>query len=163
MGDWTIRRLSQFKGDRRLFLSQDPPLDRFFHDLAGQYEKRNLGRTFIACSDQPETAIGYYTLSSSSVSFESVPDHLPRHPIPTFLIGRLAVDHRWRGQRLGEFLLFDALKRVARLAEETGAFAVEVDAYETAVPFYKRYGFTPFVGQPLRLFLPLKQILKLKL
>jgi predicted N-acetyltransferase YhbS len=42
---------------------------------------------------------------------------LPRYPMPVALIGRLAVDERARGRRLGEALLIDAFERVVAAAE----------------------------------------------
>src|SRR5207248_7178011 len=111
MGQWQIERLSDVKAGRAAFSCGDESLDRFFHQYASQYEKRCIGRTFVAMPSGEMKIAGYYTLASSSVSFEAVPIKLARHPIPTLLIARLAVDTRWRGQRLGEFLLFDALRR----------------------------------------------------
>jgi GNAT superfamily N-acetyltransferase len=102
-------------------------------------------------------------MANASVSFKAVPVNLPRHPIGTILIDRLAVDRRYRGQRLGEFLLFDALRRALEVSHESAAFAVEVDAYPSAIPFYTRYGFTPFLDQPGRLYLPMKQIARMGL
>jgi len=40
----------------------------------------------------PPVPAGYYTLANASVSFAAVPINVPRHPIPTLLIARLATD-----------------------------------------------------------------------
>jgi predicted GNAT family N-acyltransferase len=158
MPTWRIERLSDTKVDRRSFNSGDAELDRFLHQFASQYEKRNVGRTFIAMPTGADVVAGYYTLANSSVSFEAVPIKLPRHPIPTLLLARLAVDVSQRGQRLGEFLLFDALRRSLDIAKNAALFAVEVDAYQTAIPFYTKYGFQPFLDNAQHLFLPIKHV-----
>jgi predicted GNAT family N-acyltransferase len=164
MDKWRVDRLADSKVDRAGFSCGDESLDRFFHNYALQYEKRHIGRTFVAVSEaEPNQAAGYFTIANSSVSFESVPIKLARHPIPTVLIARLAVDLRWRGMRLGEFLLFDALRRSLELSRSAGIFAIEVDAYQSAVPFYKKYGFESFLDNAQHLFLPIKQVERMNL
>ncbi|NMF96244.1 hypothetical protein GPA27_02395 [Aromatoleum toluolicum] len=52
-------------------------------------------------------------------------------------------------------MLFDAIDRVTRIAGEVGGIGLVVNAKESAVDFYKRYGFEQFVDNPFNLFLPL--------
>ncbi len=99
---------------------------------------------------------GYYTLSATAVKLADLPDQtarrLPRYPlVPATLLGRLAVDRRFRGKGYGRFLLADALYRVAR--NEIASFAVIVDAKdEAARRFYERESFLPFADNPMKLF-----------
>ena len=87
---------------------------------------------------------------------------LPRYPIPAVLLGRLAVDRSVQGKKLGEYLLIDALKRVAAASATIGVHAVVVDALnERAAAYYLGFGFAAFHGHPLTLFLPLETVLKL--
>jgi predicted GNAT family N-acyltransferase len=75
------------------------------------------------------------------------------------LLGRLAVDTRYRGRRLGELVLLDALKRALRYSSQIAALAVVVDAIdETAASFYERYGFQHLTDDPRRLFIAMKTI-----
>ena len=58
--------------------------------------------------------LGFYTLAATSIAMTDLPDELtrrlPRYPsISATLMGRLAVDARHRGRRLGELLLFEPL------------------------------------------------------
>lgn len=64
--------------------------------------------------------LGYYTLSSGSVSFENVPEKLPRYPTPTAHLRRLAVDIGQKGKGLGELLLIDGLARVGPRVHASG-------------------------------------------
>ena len=78
-------------------------------------------------------------------------------------MGRLAVDQSYRGLRLGERLLIDALRRSLAASQAIASVAVIVDAKDqTGVAFYLRYGFISFPDQPLRLFLPMKTIADLE-
>lgn len=125
-----------------------------------------MGRTFVAVTPGDMTVVGYYTLSASSVSFEHAPDELiktlPRYPLPTALLGKLAVDESVQGQGLGAFLLIEALRRVVEISGQLAVVAVEVHAIDVrAQAFYTRYGFQAFHDQPFHLFLSLATIKKL--
>jgi predicted N-acetyltransferase YhbS len=85
---------------------------------------------------------------------------LPRE-IPGFSLARLAVREDLKGQHLGEYLLFHALDRAARVAGEIGGYAAFVDAKNAdGAAFYKKYGITSFPDNPLILCLPVKDIPK---
>lgn len=63
-------------------------------------------------------------------------------PIPVILIGRLAVDSRFKSEGLGRSLLADALAKGLEAANLVGSRAILVDALnESAVAFYQQYGF----------------------
>lgn len=139
-------------------------LNEFLRKYARQNSERGLGRTFVAVRKGSSKVVGYYTLSSGSVTFESVPEKLPRYPVPTAHLGRLAVDTSFKGLGLGEFLLIDALRRIVAVAGELGIYAVEVRALSTAAKsFYLRYGFVELTDESSHLYLPVRTILKLDL
>lgn len=137
-------------------------LNNFIFCYASQQQKKGLGRTF-ALVNQQRHLIGFYTLSAGSVRYEDAPEtlkqKLPRYPIPTVVLGRLAVDKRYQGKGCGKQLLKDALLRVAAASDTIGMVAVIVEAKnEQALSFYKQYGFIPFLNISRKLFLPLKTI-----
>jgi GNAT superfamily N-acetyltransferase len=139
------------------------PLDDFLHLRVNQYEKRRLGRTYVALFSGTKSVAGYYTLAASAVAVADLPQEvakrLPKHPVPVVLLGRLAVDQKAKGQGLGKALLREALRRSLDLSEQLGLFAVEVLAIDTeAKEFYTKYGFVPLVDNELHLFLPIKTI-----
>lgn len=146
--------------DRAAFSCGVEALDRYIRTQAGQDERRNLARAFIAVGAAPHVVAGYYTLSSLSIDVVDLPEELtrrlPHYPhLPAALIGRLAVSLDYQGQRLGEFLLMDALKRIIETGGTVASFAVLVDAKDaSAVSFYEKYGFISFPTHPMRLFLP---------
>lgn len=162
MANWQIAGLTT-EHVRADFSCGKPPLDQFLHRLAGQYEKKEFGRTFVATRPGDRRVIGYHTLVAASVPFEQLPPELsrklPKHPVPVLLLARLAVDITARGERLGEGLLIDAFRRCLDIADQAGVYAIIVHAKdEEAARFYRRYEFIPIVGQSLHLFLPLATV-----
>ena len=76
------------------------------------------------------------------------------------MVGRLAVDTRHRGKRLGELLLFDAMHRT--LQADLAAAILVVDAKdESAANFYRSYDFVDIGPGRKRLYLPVAEIAKI--
>ena len=94
--DWRIERLAK-SHDRTAFCCGKASLDEFIQRLATQYDKKDMGRTYVAVAAEESRVAGYYTLSAGAVAFASLPEDvsrkLPSHPIPVIHLGRLAVDH----------------------------------------------------------------------
>jgi predicted GNAT family N-acyltransferase len=143
-----------------------PVLDDYIKKYAKQNHEKGIAKTFVAIDDSSSLQVkGFYTLSASTIEFESLSDSaqkgLPAYPIPAILIGKLAVDSAAKGQGLGTELLVDALLRVVKAAQDVAVFAVRVDAIDSkARDFYLKYEFIPFQDHPLSLFLPIKTIIK---
>ncbi|MBI3409574.1 MAG: GNAT family N-acetyltransferase [Planctomycetes bacterium] len=162
MAEWTITRLRASHA-RVDVACGHASLDNFLRKLAGQYEKRRLGRTFVATAADDDRVAGYYTLAAGAMDVsalaESERKKFPKHPIPTIHLGRLAVEQSHRGKGLGETLLMHALKAAVDVSESLGAYAVDVWAIdESARAFYEKYGFISLVDSARRLFLPVKTI-----
>ena len=140
-------------------------LNDFILKRAKSFVKRGLCSVqTLVCED---TIIGYYTLSPFTLQAVGLPPEIAKKfpsnmMIPCWLIGKLAVDKKFQGKRLGELLLMDALKSVLEVAKVAGGYCVIVDAKNKQVKeFYRRYGFMPIQDNELRLFLPLASIEKL--
>jgi GNAT superfamily N-acetyltransferase len=139
-------------------------LDRYLKKQARQDIKRRISRVFAATKlDNPNTVIGYYTLSTLSIELNQLPEKLarklPKHPVPAALIGRLAVSNAAQGQGVGKMLLADAIKRTLAVSDQIAIYAMVVDAIHNNVKgFYEQFGFTCIGDNSPRLFLPLKSI-----
>jgi predicted GNAT family N-acyltransferase len=158
-----IEKLSSHH-DRRSFDCGVEELNTYLQRYSGQHERKGMGRTYVATQEADARVIGYYTISSSAVAFDVVPENLPHHPVPVALVGRPAVDNGARGQGLGETLLIHALRAAQRAAKIVGIYAVVVDALdESARSFYLRYGFDELTDDHLHLYLPMKAIERLNL
>ena len=143
-------------------------LDDYFQRHAVGNDYVGIGRAYVMEAAAEELAaglpaiVGFYTLSMASVvsRLASLVGHkLPRYPMPVALIGRLAVDERARGRRLGEALLLDALARVVKASEVVGCLGIIVDAKdEDAAGFYEKYDFVTLDPSewPRRMFLAIQ-------
>lgn len=152
--------------ERASFDCGEPALNEFLARYAKQNQERGVSRTFVATRPGSQRIVGFYTISAGSVAFEEWPEDvrrkLPRHPVPVATLGRLGVDLSTRGEGLGKLLLMDVLTQVLSLATRIGIYAVVVAAkHETAQAFYLKYGFQPFPGDPMHLFLTAGTIRKL--
>jgi GNAT superfamily N-acetyltransferase len=149
--------------DRAGFSSGVEPLDRYLRELATQDIKRRVSNCFVALDDADVIA-GYYTFAATSLPLtELSPEETKRLPryalLPAGLIGRLAVDQRFHGRRLGGALIMDAVVRAAR--SDPAIFAIIVDAKDgAAVPFYEHLQFRRFTSKPTSLFLPVATALQ---
>jgi GNAT superfamily N-acetyltransferase len=150
--------------DRMAFDCGVEALNHYLHRQAGQDVRKKIAAAFILKGDNPASIAGYYTLSATSINVGELPEHtarkLPRYPLlPSTLIGRLAVDRRYRGKGYGELLLADALKRAWLSTSEIGLVAVVVDAKDDgAMAFYRHMQFIPLVNHARRLFLPMAAV-----
>jgi GNAT superfamily N-acetyltransferase len=165
MAEWVIERLDKTHARGSFFCGKEP-LDTFLKTLVSQYEKKRVGRTFVAAAAGEKKVLGYYTTATGSFALDALPEGrrkgLPKHPIPTVHLGRLAVDQSCQGQGLGETLLFHFLHKARAVSEELGVFAVDVWAMdEQALPFYLKYGFSPLEKAPLHLYLPIGTVEKM--
>lgn len=154
--------------DRAAFSCDVPSLDEYLKKRAAQDMRKRVAVTHVmTAAGSPREILGYYTLSAASVALDELPEalqkKLPGYPqVSAILLGRLAVDQRSQGQKLGELLLISALERSVELsATQLGAYAVVVDALAGAEGFYRRYGFIPFQDQPHRLYLPMQSAVEL--
>ncbi|MFL5787086.1 MAG: GNAT family N-acetyltransferase, partial [Flavisolibacter sp.] len=114
--------------------------------------------------DNDNRVKGYYTLSSSSIEKKWLPETIAKklppsyQDLPVILLGRLAIASNYQGQRQGELLLLDALKRAFKSSKFVGSMAVVVDPLdEEAVKFYLRYGFI-LISDSGKMFLPMDTI-----
>jgi GNAT superfamily N-acetyltransferase len=164
MADRQIEVLSR-NHDRRAFSCGKPPLDVFLQTQATRYAREGVGKTFVAVNPPSNQVVGYFTLAASRVELAELPPDdarkLPPHPVPTVLLGRLAVDRSFQKRGLGSELLMDATRRVVEAAEVVGIYAVHVHAIDDeARAFYEHFGFVPFLDQPRHLFLTVATIRK---
>ncbi|UPT69739.1 MAG: GNAT family N-acetyltransferase [Flavobacterium sp. JAD_PAG50586_2] len=125
------------------------------HELLNNYiqkqARQDVNRDLSACyviNDEEENIVGYYTLSGNSISRNDFPKELTvklppsYNQLPTVLLGRLAVDNKYKGNGLGKVLLINALKKCVEISKAMGLLAVIVDPIdESAAKFYANYGF----------------------
>lgn len=142
-------------------------LDDYFRRHAVANDAAGIGRAYVLRHGMDDGAalpsvLGFYTLSMAAAESTQVSaalqKRLPKYPMPVALIGRLAIDQRAQGRRLGEQLLMDALRRIVDAASILGCMGVIVDAKDAdAERFYLKYDFVTVAeaSWPRRMFLPI--------
>lgn len=145
------------------FACGEESLDRWLHRYAGQGERRDATRTFVAVDGRGAVS-GYYTLVAGQIEHpeatEAVRKGLSRRfPIPAAILARLAVDTSSQRQGLGSRLLKDALERICGAAQEVAIRAVVVHAIDDAAAgFYERFGFRGLSTAPRTLMVTLAEL-----
>ena len=154
-----IRPLSK-RHDTKGFDCGNDDLNRWLVQIAGQHGKKLVSKTFVAAENETASEIlGYYAIGLLELRNEELPanlqQRLPRQ-VPAFRLGRLAVSSRHQGKKIREFMLFDAIDRVTRISEEAGGVGLVVDAKDSAIGFYQRYGFETMADHPNRMILAIR-------
>jgi len=149
--------------DRAGFSSGVAAVDDYLRQYAWQDVQRRLSAVYVLVDPSENRIAGYYTLSAFAVEPQELPSDvarkLPRRQVPTYLLGRLAVDMDYRQQGFGKRLLIDALQRAFEGSMRIAAMAVVVDAKDDdACAFYEHYGFRRFTNDPYRLFISMGTI-----
>lgn len=143
--------------DRKGFDCGDADLNAWLTQTAKQHKEKGISSTFVAVSDETSTEVlGYYAISLAElVNADLSAQNRKRLPnkVPVFRLGRLAIATPHQGNGTGEYLLFDAIDRVTRIAKEVGGIGLVVNAKHSAVEFYQEYGFEQMADHPQNLFL----------
>jgi len=147
---------------REAFLCGVPSLDAYLHKQAGQDMRRDLAVCYVLHAPNDDDVMGYNTLSATSIEPTALPAALTRRlgryrVLPATLLGRLAMDARYRGRGLGAMLLLNALRRTLRTG--IGSLAIVVDALdETVAAFYESFDVRRFEDDPTRLYVPMSKV-----
>lgn len=148
--------------DRTSFSCGKPELDDWLKTKAGQQERSNNTRTFLAVHGS--RVIGYYATTTYRLGLDEVAKMYGAgkrtYPIPAVLLARLAVDTGFQGCGIGSKLLLHALSQIAEASRHVGFEVVVVHAIDRdAVTFYAQRGFIQFEDHGLHLFMPVKDLL----
>ena len=152
--------------DRKAFNCGEAALNSFLRTQAAKHQRQGFSRTFVLVDDcVPSQVLAFYSLSNCEIGRKSLTEKdlkgLPLYPVPCVMLARLAVDKSRHGEKLGQLMLVDAVRRTALVSQQTGVYAIVVDAKdEKAKSFYERFGFSTIAENPLKLYLPLATALK---
>lgn len=126
--------------------------------------RRGITVGYVLATEDGRIA-GYVTLSNGELPIAVVPGGhgFPETlPLPTTLIGRLAVDRSFQKRGLGGDLLIHAIRVAVRTARDVASAVIEVDAIDDAArQFYDHYGFARLPDDPNHLYLSMGDAEKL--
>ena len=138
-------------------------LNEFLSRYSLKNDTLGIGKTFVAFDEKEEIA-GFFTLATAQVVYEDIPDNyrtkLPKYPIPSLRIARLAVGKNQQGKGIGKWLLKQIFIKIIHVADITGLYFIIVDAKESSKGFYEHYGFTKFNDREFSYFLPVDTVRK---
>ena len=139
--------------DIKSFNCGNKDLDDFLKKYALRNDQNGYGKTFLMFDN--ENLVGFFTISSSSIKYEEFPvnESLPRYPIPSIRIARLAVSKNFQGKGYGKALLTQAFIKILSVSDTIGIRLVVVDAKESSASFYEKYGFKRLLGNKLSYYL----------
>jgi predicted N-acetyltransferase YhbS len=136
-------------------------LDDWLKRRALANQLSGASRTFVVAADGGRV-VGYYAMAAGAVSHQMATSPVRRNmpdPVPVMVLGRLAVDHRAHGMKLGAALLQDAVNRAVAISQNAGVRALLVHAlHDRAKLFYEHYGFQASSLHPMTLMLRLHSV-----
>lgn len=140
------------------FACGEASLDEWLKRRARTNHLSGASRTFVV-TDQDGRVYGYYAMAAGAVAHQAATSSVRRNmpdPVPVMVLGRLAVDHRAQGIKLGAALLQDAVNRAVAVSQNAGVRALLVHAlHDRAKQFYEHYGFQESPQHPMTLMLRL--------
>lgn len=158
----SITKLSS-KSELKKFDCGTEPLNIYLSRFALKNDSLGIGKTFLALTDENKIA-GYITLSTAQILYEQLPsdfsNKIPKYPIPSLRIGRLAVSKNFQKKGIGKWLLKQAFLKALQIAELTGLFVIVVDAKEESKSFYEQFGFIPLTENGSTYFLLMDTVRK---
>lgn len=156
--------------DRAAFSCGIEQVDNYFRKTANKLAKAGNVRLYVMVAPDG-SVVGFYAINAHAVHHDELPKRFsrarPSHgSIPAAYISMIGRDGKFRGQGFGGDLLVDALRRIARAADQVGIAVVMLDVLDCGDParvarrkaLYEGYGFTALVSNPLRLFLPVATV-----
>ena len=155
--------------DVKAFDCGKPAMNQFLARFAAKHRELGISSTWVLTAESDESkapVVAYYTLTTGTVSREEIPfdKSLPCYPVPVVVLARLAADHRYQGQGIGEKILITALRKSVELINSgLPALGTILDVLDDdALSFYQRYKiFEPFTDDPMRLFAPMTVLQKI--
>ena len=158
-----FERFDKSRHHREAFDCGTPSLTEYLKTKLNQQMKRGVTVGYVLVTPEGRIA-GYVTLSNGEIPVGFAPTGLhlpPQLPVPTTVIGRLAVDRAFQGRGLGGDLLVHAIRKAVEVSQHVASAVVEVDAVdENARRFYEHYGFRRLPDDELHLYLPMADTVK---
>ena len=170
---YEVTPLDHKKHDRAAFSSGIRSVDNYLKLTAKKHDLHDHAKIFVVTEDNSDKVVGFYALSSHSISQKIVPisiaKNAPNHGnIPCAFLSMIGVDAAHQGKGLGTGLLIDAMSRIARRSADIGTAAIVLDVLVDAqddeerirrrLQFYKVMGFVATFDDPKRLIISIKDV-----
>lgn len=132
--------------DTAAFDCGNAALNEWLRARALRAEAAGICATTVWTEPAGVEVLGFHSIAPTQIRRDGLPSRSMAagySSVPGYLIGRLALDNRLRGKRLGSQLLLDALELIVQAADRSAGRVIVVDAIDdSAVAFYERHDFT---------------------
>lgn len=140
--------------DRQVFDCGRDSINAWFRRHAWRNHVDGTSRVTIMVDEDAGRIVGYVTLSAAQIERAFLPKAQQRNrpdPVPAMLLGQLAVDKAYQGQRHAASLLLFALRTASLASEQIASAGVLTHPLDDGVRgFYKRWGFEELPFDPRR-------------
>lgn len=144
-------------------------VDNYFRKTANKLMQAGNTSVYVMVGPDEDVA-GFYAMNAHAVHYTELPNRYKRTApghgsIPAVYISMIGRDERYRGQKVGEDLLIDALCRASRASRAGYAAAVimldvldcgDVAKVRNRKAIYEGFQFQALPGNPMRMFLPMR-------
>ncbi len=166
---FSIEPFDPDRHDRTAFSCGVDQVDNFFKKTANKLMKVGNTAVYVMLGDKGDVA-GFFAMNAHAVHYEVLPSRYkrtaPNHgSIPAVYISMIGRDVKYRGQRVGEDLLVDALCRASRASKSGYSAAVimldvldcgDPEKVRNRIAIYQGLKFESLPSDPLRMFMPMK-------
>ncbi len=129
-------------------------LQEFLHDKAITFETNLRSRTYLYVDNTTYEVAAYFTITISTLHTENISPEVIKlldgykddvASIPCFLIGQLGKSDIFKPQKIGEYILNDAIEIIDQSQESLGGRFILLDAInrEQVIKFYEANAFFP--------------------
>ena len=140
--------------DRSAFDCGRQSLNTWFRRHAWANQASGASRINVITDAASGRIVGYVTLSAAQIERAFLPKPQQRNrpdPLPVTLLGQLAVDKSYQGQRHAVSLLVFALRTALRAADMVGSVGIITHPLDDSVrSFYAKWGFADLPFDPRR-------------
>lgn len=135
-------------------------MNNWLKNKALNNEINNNSRTSVVCVEN--TIIAYYSLCTGCIYHKNLSrkfKHRSPDPIPSLVLGRLAIDLKYQGQGLSKDLIKEIYIKTFKLSQIVAMKVLVVNALNSEiVSFYQKLGFVLSKTDPLLLLKSVDQI-----
>lgn len=134
-------------------------LQDFLHNKAVTFENNLRSRTYLYLDNITQEVAAYFTVTISTLHTDGISPKVTKlldgykddvASIPCFLIGQLGKSDKFEPQKIGEYILDDAIGIIDRSQQSLGGRFILLDAInkEQVIKFYETNAFFPIENNP---------------
>jgi GNAT superfamily N-acetyltransferase len=154
MGDVTPPRPLVALDDRNSFNCGRETVNEWLRRNAWRNQESGASRTSVIADLTSGQIVGYVSLSMSQIKRVWLPKASQRNqpdPIPTMLLGQLAVDLEYQRRGHAASLMSFVLNTTLRIAQKVGCVALITHPLDEGIrAFYRKFGFADLPRDPKR-------------